>query len=112
MGLPVQITIQSRDRFYNARDASGERGGAIGVLLDGVAVRGFPTPSRRIAVRDPIFPLAARAVGLPKDDPNASDVPLYFRVPEHEDLGKRARARRLRGQRPASTRMCMASALL
>lgn len=67
-------------------DAAGERGGAIGVLLDGVAVRGFPTPSRRIAVRDPIFPLAARAVGLPKDDPNASDVPLYFRVPEHEDL--------------------------
>ena len=66
--------------------ADGTRGAAIGIVQDGIAVRGFPTPTRRIAVRDPIFPLAARHTGLPADDPNASDIPLYFRVPEHEDL--------------------------
>ena len=71
--------------IYALRDA-GERGGAIGIRLDGVAVRGFPTPTRRIAVYDDIFALAARHVGVPEDDPNASPIPLYFRVPEHEDL--------------------------
>ena len=71
--------------IYALSDA-GKRGGAIGILLDGVAVRGFPTPTRRIAVYDDIFALAARHVGVPENDPNASPIPLYFRVPEHEDL--------------------------
>jgi anaerobic selenocysteine-containing dehydrogenase len=69
-----------------ALDVDGARSDAIGVRQDGVAVRGFPTPTRRIEVRDPIFPLAAEHAGLPADDPNASPVPVYFRVPEHEDL--------------------------
>lgn len=65
--------------------AGGKRR-AIGILQDGVAVRGFPTPSRRIAVEDPIFPLAARHVGLPPGDINASPIPVYAKVPEHEGL--------------------------
>lgn len=72
--------------LVHALGENGERGAAIGIVLDGVAVRGFPTPSRRIEVRDPIFPLAAAHTGMPADDPNANDVPSYFRVPEHEDL--------------------------
>jgi len=63
----------------------GERE-AIGIMQDGRAVRGFPTPTRKIAVFDPIFPLAARHVGLPESDMNASPIPVYGRVPEHEDL--------------------------
>ncbi len=63
---------------------------AIGIRQEGRAVRGFPTPSRKIAVLDPIFPLAARHVGLPADDPNASAVPGYARVPEHVDLDEDA----------------------
>lgn len=65
---------------------SGATGKAIGIMKDGVAVRGFPTPTRTIQVRDPIFPLAAKHVGLPADDHNAQDLPCYARVPGHEDL--------------------------
>lgn len=69
--------------IYSTKDGGRE---AIGVMQDGQAVRGFPTPTRRIAVYDPIFSLAARHVGLPADDMNASDVPVYGKVPEHENL--------------------------
>ena len=64
----------------------GKRSKPIGIRQGGVAVRGFPTPSRRIAVRDEIFPFAAQHVGLSMDDINASDVPCYDKVPEHKDL--------------------------
>jgi thiosulfate reductase/polysulfide reductase chain A len=66
-------------------EGSGRK--AVGILRDGRAVRGFPTPTRTIMVEDPVFPLAAEKTGLPADDPNAQARPLYFRVPEHEDLG-------------------------
>ncbi|HEB90899.1 MAG TPA: twin-arginine translocation signal domain-containing protein [Deltaproteobacteria bacterium] len=58
----------------------------IGIVRDGRPVRGFPTPSRKIEVRDETFPLAARLTGLPASDINASAVPTYARVPEHVDL--------------------------
>ena len=61
-------------------------GKAVGIMIDGQAVRGFPTPSRKIQVYDDIFQTAAQAVGLPLDDPNASPLPLYFKVPAHEAL--------------------------
>ncbi len=50
------------------------------------AVRGFPTPSRKIQVKDPIFPLAATSVGLPEGDPNGSELPTHFAIPGFEDL--------------------------
>ena len=59
---------------------------AIGIMQAGQAVRGFPTPTRKIAVFDPIFPLAAKHVGLAMTDVNASPVPVYHKVPEHENL--------------------------
>jgi anaerobic selenocysteine-containing dehydrogenase len=76
-------TDPETDLVYATR---GGKRRAIGILQDGSAVRGFPTPSRRIEVRDEIFPEAARAVGLPLEDINASPVPRYAKVPEHEDL--------------------------
>ncbi len=63
---------------------------AIGILQDGRAVRGFPTPSRKIAVFDALFPLAAKHVGLSETDMNASPVPVYEKVPEHIDLDEDA----------------------
>lgn len=64
----------------------GGRRKAVGIVRDGRAVRGFPTPTRTIMVEDPVFPLAAEKTGLAPDDPNAQARPLYFRVPEHEGL--------------------------
>lgn len=63
-----------------------DSGKAVGILKDGKAVRGFPTPSRKIQVYDDVFPKAARHVGIPEDDPLASPLPTYFPVPSHEDL--------------------------
>ncbi|MFQ5667789.1 MAG: molybdopterin-dependent oxidoreductase [Candidatus Binatia bacterium] len=60
---------------------------AIGIMMPDeqsgtrIPVRGFPTPTRKIQVYDPIFPLAARCVGLPEDDPNGAALPTWFRIP-------------------------------
>lgn len=62
-------------------------GAAVGIMKDGRAVRGFPTPNRVINVYDEVWPEAARAVGLPMDDVNASPLAVYDTVPEHRDLG-------------------------
>ncbi len=51
-------------------------------------VRGFPTPSRKIQVKDPIFEVAAKSVGLPKGDPNGAVLPTYFPIPGFEDLSE------------------------
>jgi anaerobic selenocysteine-containing dehydrogenase len=67
------------------RDQNGQRD-VIGIWQGDQAVRGFPTPTRKIAVLDPIFPLAAKHVGIPLDDHNASPVPVYDKVPEHVGL--------------------------
>lgn len=61
-------------------------GKAIGLMMDGKAVQGFPTPNRKINVYDEIWPEAAKAVGLPMDDVNASPIAIYDTVPEHKDL--------------------------
>ena len=58
----------------------------VGIMMDGKAVRGFPTESRKIAIFDNIFPEAARAVGLPLSDNNASPLPVYDKVPEHKSM--------------------------
>lgn len=63
-------------------------GKAVGILKDGRPVRGFATPNRLINVYDEIWPEAARAVGLPADDVNASPIAIYDTVPEHRDLGE------------------------
>ncbi len=63
-------------------------GKAVGIMMDGKAVRGFPTPNRVINVYDEIWPEAAKAVGLPADDVNASPIAVYDTVPEHRDLGE------------------------
>ena len=58
---------------------------AVGIVQDGKAVRGFPTPSRKIQVYDDIFQTAAKAVGMPLDDPSASPIATWFPVPAHAD---------------------------
>lgn len=58
----------------------------VGIMMDGKAIRGFPTPTRKIQVYDEIWPIAARAVGLPMTDVNASPIAIYDTVPEHKDL--------------------------
>lgn len=63
-------------------------GKAVGIMKDGKAVRGFPTPNRVINVYDDIFPLAAKHTGLPLDDINASPIAKWGPVPEHVDLGE------------------------
>jgi anaerobic selenocysteine-containing dehydrogenase len=64
----------------------GTNGEPIGIMMDGKAIRGFPTPSRRIQVYDEIWPIAAKMVGLPMDDVNASPIAIYDTVPEHKNL--------------------------
>lgn len=61
-------------------------GKAVGIMRDGKAVRGFNTPNKIINIYDDIFPTAARAVGLPLDDINASPIAKWAPVPEHVDL--------------------------
>ncbi len=61
---------------------------AIGIRQGGKAVRGFPTPSRRIQVKDEVFARAAKHTGLPLDDVNAAVLPTYQRVPEHRELAE------------------------
>ena len=63
-------------------------GTTVGIMMDGKAVRGFPTPTRKIQVYDDIWPIAAKAVGLPMDDVNASPIAIYDTVPEHKDLAE------------------------
>ncbi|MFG0316892.1 MAG: molybdopterin-dependent oxidoreductase, partial [Planctomycetota bacterium JB042] len=63
-------------------------GEAIGIVVNGKAVRGFETPTRKITVDEPLFPLAAKHVGLPMDDVNASALVKYAKVPEHVGLGE------------------------
>jgi len=61
-------------------------GATIGIQVDGEALRGFATPTRKLQVRDPIFRTAAEATGLPLDDINAQVLPTWGPVPEHVDL--------------------------
>lgn len=63
-----------------------KEGNAVGIMKDGQAVRGFPTPNRVINVYDEVFELAAKHTGLPLDDVNASPKPIWGPVPEHADL--------------------------
>jgi thiosulfate reductase/polysulfide reductase chain A len=65
---------------YNTR--KGKRV-AVGIMQGEQAVQGFPTPTRKIQVYDDIFQTAAAAVGVPLDDPVASPIATYFRVPAH-----------------------------
>ena len=62
---------------------------AVGIMQAGKAVRGFPTPTRKIQVYDPIFELAAKHCGVPPDDMNVNNLPSWDRVPEHKNLGKK-----------------------
>ena len=73
------------------KDVGGEKT-TLGILLPNretgemEAVRGFPTPSRKIQVYDSVFPLAAKSVGLPGNDPNGSALPTLFSIPGFDDL--------------------------
>jgi anaerobic selenocysteine-containing dehydrogenase len=58
----------------------------VGIMQDGKPVQGFPTPTRKIQVHDPVFQIAAEAVGLPEGDPNGSVLPTWFPVPELDKL--------------------------
>ena len=55
----------------------------IGIVLDGTPVRGFPSPSRKIEVRQSVFEQAAAVVGL-SDHPIANPLPTWFPNPAYE----------------------------
>lgn len=83
-------TFNRKTGVIYKKDKKGKKQ-AIGVIqydLNGNKqyLRGFPTPTRRIDVYDPIFQEAAKAVGVPLDDPVASPLPTWFPVPGHENL--------------------------
>ena len=88
-----QLTVEELEGS-NFKEGSSEEGSlvlgasgkAIGIVKGGKAVRGFPTPNRVINVFDPIFEEAAKAVGLPLTDGNASPIAKWHEVPEHVDL--------------------------
>lgn len=62
---------------------------AIGIKMpDGSVVRGFPSKSRKVEVRQDLFTLGARYSGLPADDPCAQPLPSYFKVPSHIDMAE------------------------
>jgi thiosulfate reductase/polysulfide reductase chain A len=66
---------------------TGPKRRCIGLRMpDGKAVRGFPTPSRLIEVRDDVFAIAARAVGIDESDPLADPLPTWFPIPGHEQI--------------------------
>jgi thiosulfate reductase/polysulfide reductase chain A len=56
---------------------------AVGIMQGDRPVQGFPTPSRKIQVFDEIFQTAAKAVGIPLEDPVASSLATYFPIPAH-----------------------------
>ena len=64
----------------------------VGIMMDDAesgikkAVKGFPTPTRKIQVKDPIFKIAAECVGLPKGDPNGSELPTWFAIPGFAEM--------------------------
>ncbi len=60
----------------------------IGIMIDKKAVRGFPSKSRKIEVRQDLFAQGARLAGLPAEDPCSSPLPTYFRIPSHVQLEK------------------------
>lgn len=80
--LEDSVTDDETQIIYG--DASKKK--AIGIRVDGQAVRGFDTPTRKITIEEPLFPLAARHTGLPLDDVNASPLAIYEPVPGHDDL--------------------------
>lgn len=60
---------------------------SVGIRLpDGSVVRGFPTRSLKIEVRQDLFKQGAAMAGLPADDPCANPLPSYFKVPAHEGM--------------------------
>jgi anaerobic selenocysteine-containing dehydrogenase len=60
---------------------------AIGIkLADGSIVRGFPSKSRKVEVKQDLFPLGGKLAGLPADDPCNNPLPTYFKVPAHVDM--------------------------
>lgn len=70
------------------RPSENGEGEAVGIMMDGKPVRGFPTPSRKIEVYDPIFPQAARLTGLAPTDVNASPLATYDRIPSFEAMNE------------------------
>jgi len=59
---------------------------AVGIMQGDQAVQGFPTPSRRIQVFDPVFTEAARAVGLPEGSPYGAALPTWHPVEQLDTL--------------------------
>ncbi len=86
----VGATIDPETRVIY-REKKGKKR-AVGIVMEDPvtgemkAVRGFPTPSRKIQVFDPVFPLAAQSAGLPDGDPNGAALPTLFTTPGFDAL--------------------------
>ncbi len=74
------------DRETGIIYADSSRKKAIGIMQDGKAVRGFDTPTRKVQVYDDILQRAARAVGIPEDDPLADPLPIFHGIPGFDEL--------------------------
>lgn len=73
-------TLDEATGLYRKAGADG-RERVIGIWIDGKAVRGFPTPSRKFTLRHPDLVAAGTLVGWPDDG-----MPRYVPIPSHEDL--------------------------
>ncbi len=76
-----------KTKIIYATDAKGKES-AVGIMKDGKAVRGFPTPTRQIQVFDPVWGEAATFVGLPEDDMSGANIPTWLAVPEHTTMSE------------------------
>jgi thiosulfate reductase / polysulfide reductase chain A len=79
-------TVDEKTGVITREDAGKKK--AIGVMIDGKAVRGFPNKSRKIEVYQDMFSKGATLAGLPADDPCSNPLPTWFPIPSHVKLGK------------------------
>lgn len=77
--------VDEQSKVIYKKDAKGKEV-AIGIMMGDKAVRGFPTPTRKIQVFDPVWGEAADFVGLPEGDMSGANIPTWLPVPEHTNM--------------------------
>ncbi len=77
--------VDEETKVIYATDAKGKES-AVGIMVGEKAVRGFPTPSRKIQIHDPVWGQAAEFVGLPEGDMSGANIPTWLAIPEHTTM--------------------------
>lgn len=79
-------SVDPESQLISKTDAKGKNT-VIGIMQNGVAVRGFPTLTRKIQIDEPWMQTAAEIAGHPLDDFNAARLPTWGPVPEFTTMG-------------------------